>query len=278
MQQKKRLDILLTERGLAPSREKARGLIMAGQVRVDGQRVEKAGTEVAEDAELTIAKDALPFVSRGGLKLDKALKVFPLSLAGRVCADVGASTGGFTDCMLKNGAKHVYALDVGYGQLDWSLRNDERVAVMERRNARFMEPSWFDEAPSFASIDVSFISLRLILPPLVNCLTEQAEVVALIKPQFEAGRAEVGKNGVVRDEAVHARVCTELLRFAAQVGFTPLGLSFSPITGPKGNIEFLLYLGKGEGTSGDKNVSAPDSYPQFAAEIVKQAHKSCINV
>ena len=271
---KVRLDVEMVNRGLCPSREKARALILAGEVRVNGVRADKAGQEIAEAAEITVVEDAIPFVSRGGLKLDKAVRTFPIDLNGRVCADIGASTGGFTDVMLKNGASHVYAIDVGYGQLDWTLRNDPRVTVMERTNARFMEPAWFPVPITFASIDVSFISLRLILPPLMNCLPEGGEVVALIKPQFEAGRAEIGKNGVVRDAAVHERVIREMLSFADQTGFAVRGLSFSPITGPKGNVEFLLYIQK----SCTKNDAGMYKIAEMVPEIVKNAHslgKSC---
>ena len=265
---KVRLDVEMAERGLCPSREKARALILAGVVRVNGIRAEKAGQEIPSDAEVTVVEDAIPFVSRGGLKLDKAIKVFPINLNGRVCADIGASTGGFTDVMLKNGASRVYSIDVGYGQLDWSLRNDPRVTVMERTNARFMTPEWFPDPITFASIDVSFISLRLILPPLFDCLPENGEVVALIKPQFEAGRAEIGKNGVVRDSAVHERVILEMLSFADKTGYSVEGLSFSPITGPKGNIEFLLYITK----SSTKNDSSLHKISDSVPEIVKNAH------
>ncbi len=271
---KVRLDVEMVNRGLCPSREKARALILAGEVRVGGVRAEKAGQEIAQEAEITVIEDAIPFVSRGGLKLDKAIHTFPIDLEGRVCADIGASTGGFTDVMLKNGAKHVYSIDVGYGQLDWSLRNDPRVTVMERTNARFMESAWFSEQISFASIDVSFISLRLILPPLYACLPEGGEVVALIKPQFEAGRSEIGKNGVVRDAAVHERVIREILAFSESIGFTAQGLSFSPITGPKGNVEFLLYISKGC----TKNIPEMHKIQDLIPEVVKNAHllgKSC---
>ncbi len=265
---KVRLDVEMTSRGLCPSREKARALILAGEVRVNGVRAEKAGQEISSDAEIVIVEDAIPFVSRGGLKLDKAVHTFPINLEGRICADIGASTGGFTDVMLKNGAKHVYSIDVGYGQLDWSLRNDPRVTVMERTNARFMTPEWFPEPVTFASIDVSFISLRLILPPLFQSMAEEGEVVALIKPQFEAGRAEIGKNGVVRDTAVHERVIREMLVFAEETGFTVRGLSFSPITGPKGNIEFLLYIQKG----GTKNDATMHKFSEEVPNVVKNAH------
>lgn len=265
---KERLDVAMLERGLAESREKARALIMAGAVTVDGQRADKAGQAVDEATVIEAAGGALPFVSRGGLKLDKALAVFPLSLSDAFCLDIGASTGGFTDCMLQNGARHVVAVDVGYGQLAWKLRNDPRVTVLERTNARHMEPAWFSEPAGFASIDVSFISLRLMLPPLYACLTEGANVVALIKPQFEAGRSEVGKNGVVRDANVHTEVCTRLLSFASEQGYLVRGLSYSPITGPKGNIEFLLWLCK----TCDKNVSPLSDMAAAAAEAVTAAH------
>ena len=265
---KVRLDMEMVRRGLAPSRERARAEIMAGEVRVDGVPARKAGQEIAETSEIVVVGSAIPFVSRGGLKLDKSLRVFPISLTGRVCADIGASTGGFTDVMLQTGASRVYAIDVGYGQLDWSLRNDPRVTVMERTNARNMTPEWFSEPISFASIDVSFISLRLILPPLFHCLSEDGEVVALIKPQFEAGRGEVGKNGVVRDQAVHSRVCREIMSFASNLGFSVKGLSFSPITGPKGNMEFLLYMQK----CSPKNVPELPDFGKLADEIADLAH------
>lgn len=265
---KVRLDVEMVSRGLCPSREKARALILAGEVRVNGIRADKAGQEIAPEAEIAVIEDAVPFVSRGGLKLDKAVHTFPIELDGRTCADIGASTGGFTDVMLKNGAKHVYAVDVGYGQLDWSLRNDPRVTVMERTNARFMTPDWFSDPISFASIDVSFISLRLILPKLYECLPENGEVVALIKPQFEAGRAEIGKNGVVRDPAVHERVIRDMIEFAQRIGFSVAGLSFSPITGPKGNIEFLLYIRK----TGPKNDADFCDFSGLVRETVSNAH------
>lgn len=239
-----RVDLAMVRLGLAPTRERARALVMAGVVYVDGRRVDKAGAPVSDGATIDVREDPMPFVSRGGLKLQKALQVFPIDLTGAFALDIGSSTGGFTDCMLQNGAGHVCAIDVGYGQLDWKLREDARVTVMERTNARYMMPDWFSQLAKFASIDVSFISLRLILPPLWPCLADGGEVVALIKPQFEAGRAEVGKRGVVRDPAVHADVCDGIIRFADGMGFAVRGLSYSPITGPKGNIEFLLYLQK----------------------------------
>ena len=237
-----RVDVALFRRGLAPSRERARALVMAGVVYVDGRRADKAGMPVPEGAAVEVREDPVPFVSRGGLKLQKALGVFGIDLTGAYALDVGASTGGFTDCMLQNGAAHVRAIDVGYGQLDWKLRGDARVTVMERTNARYMEPGWFAQPAAFASIDVSFISLRLILPPLLPCLVPGGTVVALVKPQFEAGRGEVGKRGVVRDPAVHAAVCRQVIGFADGLGYAVRGLSFSPITGPEGNIEFLVHL------------------------------------
>lgn len=241
---KERADVLLTELGLAQSREKARSLIMAGAVYAGEVRVEKPGDMLLSDAELTVREDPNPFVSRGGLKLDKAIKAFDITLDGAVAADIGASTGGFTDCMLKRGATKVYAIDVGYGQLDWRLRNDSRVIVMERTNARNIAPDWFIAPLNFASIDVSFISVKLILPGLFDCLDADGAAVVLVKPQFEAGRGKVGKNGVVRDKSVHSEVILSTGGAALDMGYSILGLDYSPITGPKGNIEFLLYLSK----------------------------------
>lgn len=269
---KTRLDIRMAELGLAPSRERARTMIMEGNVTIDGTPATKAGMPVSEDAVILVRENAMPFVSRGGFKLQKAMEVFPISLNGVVAADIGASTGGFTDCMLQHGADHVYAIDVGYGQLDWKLRSDKRVSVMERRNARFMEKDWFDRTIQFASIDVSFISLRLILPPLYRLLADGGEVVALIKPQFEAGRAEVGKNGVVRDAKVHENVCAAIIAFAVETGFTVAGLSHSPIKGPKGNIEFLLFLKKFSG----KNQIDGTFEAQQIQDVVYAAHMQCI--
>ena len=270
---KKRLDVHMVEAGLAPSRERARAMIMAGEVFVNGHKAEKAGAEVRPEDAVTLQEDPIPFVSRGGLKLDKALKVFPLSLQDKVCLDVGASTGGFTDCMLQNGARHVCALDVGYGQLAWQLRNDPRVTVMERRNARFMEPAWFEGLFDFASIDVSFIYLKLILPPLKACLKESGQVVTLIKPQFEAGRGQVGKNGVVREAAIHRDVCINSIRYAQQLGYRVEDLSFSPITGPKGNIEFLLFLQNGP----DGVPAQTEDFEEKVARVVSDSHRFHIN-
>ena len=245
MSEKKRLDVLLVERGLADTRQKARATIMSGVVFVDGQRADKAGLNLAGDAEIEVRGNALPYVSRGGLKLEKALRAFDLSLDGLVCADIGASTGGFTDCMLQNGARKVYAVDVGYGQLDWRLRCDKRVVCMERTNARYLTREQVPDELDFASVDVSFISLRLILPAVCGLLRDGGHVVCLVKPQFEAGREKVGKKGVVRDPAVHLEVLEHFLTHARDSGFKVLGLTYSPIRGPEGNIEYLGYLEKG---------------------------------
>lgn len=245
MSGKKRLDVLLVERGLAETRQKALSTIMSGVVFVEGRRADKAGLNLAEDAEIEVRGSALPYVSRGGLKLEKAVGVFDLRLAGLVCADIGASTGGFTDCMLQNGARKVYAVDVGYGQLDWRLRGDRRVVCMERTNARYLTREQVPEELDFASVDVSFISLRLILPAVHGLLRDGGRAVCLIKPQFEAGREKVGKKGVVRDPAVHLEVLEQFLINAKDNSFTTLDLSYSPIRGPEGNIEYLGYLEKG---------------------------------
>ena len=246
---KLRLDVALTERNLAPSREKAKALIMAGQVYVDGQKAYKAGETVDDDQTITV-KEELPFVSRGGYKLDKGVKVFGIDLTDKICVDIGASTGGFTDCMLQNGAEKVYAVDVGYGQLAWSLRNDPRVVNMERTNIRYVTDEHIPEKLQFASIDVSFISLSLVLKPCRALMSDDAEVVCLIKPQFEAGREKVGKKGVVRDPAVHLEVLENVLEYIKEAGFIVCGLTFSPIKGPEGNIEYLAYLK----TVGEENI------------------------
>ena len=246
MSNKTRLDVLLTERGLAESRQKAQAIIMAGQVFWEGHRMDKAGASVPEDAKLEIHGQTLRYVSRGGLKLEKAMEVFDLpALQGAVAIDAGASTGGFTDCMLQNGAAKVYAVDVGYGQLAWKLREDPRVVCMERTNARYLTPEQIPDPLDFASIDVSFISLKLILPPLNGLLKDGGHAACLVKPQFEAGREKVGKKGVVRDPAVHLEVLEHFLDHAGDAGFTVLGLTYSPIRGPEGNIEYLGYLEKG---------------------------------
>lgn len=243
-QKKQRLDVLLVEKGLAPSREKAKAIIMAGIVYVDGNKEDKAGTTFPVNAVIEIKGKTLPYVSRGGLKLEKAMQKFPITLSGKVCMDVGSSTGGFTDCMLQNGAKKVYAIDVGHGQLAWKLRNDERVVCMEKTNIRYVVPEDIDELAAFSSIDVSFISLTKVLLPVKNLLTEDGQVVCLIKPQFEAGREKVGKKGVVRDRAVHEEVIRMVMDYASSIDFYPLALDFSPVKGPEGNIEYLLFLSK----------------------------------
>lgn len=239
---KKRLDILLVERGLFESRQKAQATIMSGLVYVDGRKVDKAGNPTGEDASIEVRGKSLKYVSRGGLKLEKAMASFPVTLTDRVAADIGASTGGFTDCMLQNGARKVYAVDVGYGQLAWSLRSDPRVICLERTNARYLTAEQIPEPLDFASIDVSFISLKLILPALRPLMAERGQVVCLVKPQFEAGKEKVGKKGVVRDPAVHLEVLEHFLEHAAQADFHVAGLTYSPIRGPEGNIEYLGYL------------------------------------
>jgi 23S rRNA (cytidine1920-2'-O)/16S rRNA (cytidine1409-2'-O)-methyltransferase len=239
-----RLDLLLVRRGLAPTREKAQGLILAGLVSVGGRRVDKAGAAVTEDAEVAVAGPEHPYVSRGGVKLAAALDAFAIDPAGKVCADVGASTGGFTDCLLQRGALRVYAIDVGYGQLDAKLRADPRVVVLEKVNARFLSREHLPEPPALASMDLSFISVRLVLPALVPLLAPGAAVVVLVKPQFEVGRREVGKGGVVRSEEVHRRVVSALEAFAREGGFEVIGSIPSPIRGAKGNQEYLLGLRK----------------------------------
>ena len=244
MSNKTRLDVLLTEQGLQESRQKAQATIMSGLVFVNGQRVDKPGTAVPNDAKIEIRGNTLKYVSRGGLKLEKAMQKFPITLSGKVCMDVGSSTGGFTDCMLQNGATKVYAIDVGHGQLAWKLRNDERVVCMEKTNIRYVVPEDIDELAAFSSIDVSFISLTKVLLPVKNLLTEDGQGVCLIKPQFEAGREKVGKKGVVRDRAVHEEVIRMVMDYASSIDFYPLALDFSPVKGPEGNIEYLLFLSK----------------------------------
>ena len=244
MANKTRLDVLLVERGLQETRQKAQATIMSGLVFVKGQRVDKPGTAVPNNAEIEVRGNALKYVSRGGLKLEKAMATFPITLEGTICADIGASTGGFTDCMLQNGAAKVYAVDVGYGQLDWKLRSDPRVVCLERTNARYLTREVIPEALDFASIDVSFISLKLIFPALYALLRDGGEVACLIKPQFEAGREKVGKKGVVRDPKVHLEVLENFLTHAKENNFTVLGITYSPIRGPEGNIEYLGYLKK----------------------------------
>lgn len=250
MAAKTRLDVLLVERGFMESRQKAQAVIMSGNVFVAGQRIDKPGTAVPNEAEIEVRGHVLRYVSRGGLKLEKAMKSFPITLEGKICADIGASTGGFTDCMLQNGAAKVYSVDVGYGQLDWKLRNDERVVCMERTNARYLTHEEIPDELDFASIDVSFISLKLIFPALHGILKDGGEIACLIKPQFEAGREKVGKKGVVRDPAVHLEVLENFLVHAKDSGFTVLGITYSPIRGPEGNIEYLGYIKKSDEPAG----------------------------
>lgn len=268
---KERLDVLLLELGYFDSREKAKAAIMAGLVYIGTERVDKAGTKVPRDAAITVKGAPHPYVSRGGLKLEKAIKQFGLNLTDAVMLDIGASTGGFTDCALQHGAAYVYAIDVGYNQLDWSLRQDKRVRVMERTNFRHMTREQMEgPAPGFASIDVSFISLKLILPALAQILQPGGETVALIKPQFEAGREQVGKSGVVRDSAVHASVLREVLTFAHGLGFKLEGLTYSPITGGEGNIEFLAYW-RLSGVEASPSDFITEYMPTLIKETVEQA-------
>lgn len=241
---KERLDVLLVKRNLAGSREKAKAIIMSGIVYVDGQKEDKAGTTFPEDVQIEVRGHTLPYVSRGGLKLEKALKCFDVSVEGKVCTDVGYSTGGFTDCMLQNGAVKVFAIDVGRGQLDWKLRQDDRVVCMEKTNIRYVKPEDLGEPIDFSSIDVSFISLTKVLGPIRDYLTEKGQIVALIKPQFEAGREKVGKKGVVREKSTHLEVISQIISYALSIGFRVLDLTFSPIKGPEGNIEYLVHLEK----------------------------------
>lgn len=265
---KKRIDVLMVEQGLAESRQKAQAIIMAGQVYAGEKRYDKAGVTVDEETVLEIRGQTLRYVSRGGLKLEKAMKCFPITLSGKVAADIGASTGGFTDCMLQNGAEKVYAVDVGYGQLAWSLRSDPRVICLERTNARYLTTEQIPEPLDFASIDVSFISLKLILPALRTLMKEDGQVVALIKPQFEAGKEKVGKKGVVRDPAVHLEVLEQFLVHAAEAEFTVKGIDFSPIRGPEGNIEYLGYLcaEQGETEYGDLKDLVTRSHGELEGE------------
>lgn len=241
---KERLDVLLFSRGFAESREKAKAIIMSGNVFVNGEREDKAGSTFDEKVEIVVKGHTLKYVSRGGLKLEKAMANFGVITEGKVCMDVGSSTGGFTDCMLQNGAVKVYAVDVGHGQLDWKLRQDERVVCMEKTNIRYVQPEDIADKIDFSSIDVSFISLTKVLLPVKNLLKEDGQIVCLIKPQFEAGREKVGKKGVVREKSVHVEVIERVIAYAISIGFEILNLEFSPIKGPEGNIEYLLYLQK----------------------------------
>lgn len=241
---KERLDVLLVSRGLAPSREKAKTMIMEGNVFVNNNREDKAGSTFADDCKIEIHGNTLKYVSRGGLKLEKAMTHFGITLDGKVCMDIGASTGGFTDCMLQNGASKVYSVDVGYGQFAWKLRQDPRVVCMEKTNIRYVTPEDIDDALDFASVDVSFISLTKVLGPARALLKDNGQMVCLIKPQFEAGREKVGKKGVVRDKAVHEEVINKVIDFALEIGFSIHNLEYSPIKGPEGNIEYLVYIEK----------------------------------
>ena len=261
---KKRLDVLVTERGLAESRQKAQALIMAGQVFSEERRMDKAGMPVAEDIPLEVRGQTLRYVGRGGLKLEKAMESFPIDLTDQITADIGASTGGFTDCMLQNGAKKVYSVDVGYGELAWKLRSDDRVVVLERTNARYLDREQVPDELDFASIDVSFISLRLIFPAVHDLLKENGHVVSLIKPQFEAGREFVGKKGVVRDPKVHLMVLEQYLENAAAAGFSVKGITYSPITGQEGNIEYLGFLEKGAGRNEEIDLQS----------IIEESHRA----
>ncbi|MDQ0149254.1 TlyA family RNA methyltransferase [Eubacterium multiforme] len=250
-EKKERLDVLLVDKGIIQSRERAKAHIMEGKIFVDGQRVDKAGAKIKVTSNIEFRGDAIPYVSRGGLKLEKAMKEFPIILEDKVCMDIGASTGGFTDCMLQNGAKKVFAVDVGYGQFAWKLRTDERVVCMERTNIRYVTPEDIGEKLDFASIDVSFISLKTIMPATVNLLKDNGEVVALIKPQFEAGRDKVGKKGVVREESTHKEVVNSIINYLLENDLNVLGVSYSPIKGPEGNIEYLVYFTKDKEKSSD---------------------------
>lgn len=264
---KERLDVLLVNRNLAPSREKAKAIIMAGNVYVDGQREDKAGSTFPVDVKIEVKGEKLKYVSRGGLKLEKAMEIFPIDLDGKICMDVGSSTGGFTDCMLQNGASKVYAVDVGTNQLAWQLRQDKRVISMEKTNTRYLTRDKIQDDISFASIDVSFISLTKVLLPVKNLMTPDGELVCLIKPQFEAGREKVGKKGVVRDKKVHMEVIEEVASYSAETGFDCLGITYSPIKGPEGNIEYLLYLRKANDTTGQRLKS------DEIESVVLQAHE-----
>lgn len=264
---KERLDVLLVEQGYAASREKAKAIIMSGIVYVDGQKEDKAGATFLSTVKIEVKGATLKYVSRGGLKLEKAMNQFGISLEDKICMDVGASTGGFTDCMLQNGAKKVFSVDVGHGQLDWKLRQDERVVCMEKTNIRYVTKEGIKEELDFASIDVSFISLTKVLGPVSDLLKENGQIVCLIKPQFEAGREKVGKKGVVRDKKVHYEVVEQIVTFAKEHGLKPLHLEFSPIKGPEGNIEYLLQI--------EKTKVEPDYEIPFSIdEVIKKSHET----
>ena len=268
---KERLDVLMVQKNLAESREKAKALIMSGIVYVNGQKEDKAGTAFEETALIEVRGSTLKYVSRGGLKLEKAMTHFGAQLEGKICMDVGASTGGFTDCMLQNGAVRVYSVDVGHGQLAWKLRNDERVVCMEKTNIRYVTPEDIPDAIQFASIDVSFISLTKVLGPVRALLEEKGQVVCLIKPQFEAGREKVGKKGVVRERSVHLEVIEMVISFALSIGFKVLNLEYSPIKGPEGNIEYLLHLEK---CADGEMPEAPEETCPRPENVVELAHSA----
>ncbi|NBH84975.1 TlyA family RNA methyltransferase [bacterium C-53] len=267
---KERLDVLLVKRGLSESREKAKALIMEGSVFVKGQREDKPGAVFDESSVIEIKGKTLRYVSRGGLKLEKAMQVFPVSLTGKVCMDIGASTGGFTDCMLQNGASRVYSIDVGYGQLSWKLRQDARVVCMEKTNFRYVTREQVPEEIDFASVDVSFISLTKILSPAYELLKQGGEMACLIKPQFEAGREKVGKKGVVRDAKVHEEVIEKVITYAESIGFSVQGLDFSPVRGPEGNIEYLLFIRR----PAERETAGMQAADQLISVIVTAAHES----
>ena len=269
MAEKIRLDVAVFEGGYAPSREKAKAIIMAGQVYVNNQKADKAGMTISTDDKLEVRGNSLKYVSRGGLKLEKAMKAFPIELNDKNCMDVGASTGGFTDCMLQNGAKRVYSIDVGYGQLAWKLRTDERVVNLERTNFRYVTNEQVKDVIDFASVDVSFISLKHILPVLHNLLGNGASAVCLIKPQFEAGKDKVGKKGVVRDMSVHIEVVENVIQMCVSNGFAVKGLSYSPIKGPEGNIEYLIYIEKADDNTIDSSVNVIETVKLSHGELDK---------
>lgn len=263
---KQRLDILMVKKGLVQTREKAKKTILAGVVFVNGQRIDKAGALVNPEDEIIVKENPIPYASRGGLKLEKAIETFNIPVKNKIYMDVGASTGGFTDCLLKNGALKVYSIDVGYGQLAWELRQDPRVVVMERTNIRYLKPEDLEDVPQGAVIDVSFISLKLVLPVVREILAEDSHIVALIKPQFEAGKEKVGKNGVVRDPDIHKQVLYDILTWCLESGFVVEGLTFSPVKGPKGNIEFLLHIRKNE------NIQETFDINEIVSKVVDEAY------
>lgn len=271
---KERLDVLLVKRVMAESREKAKAIIMTGKVFVNGQREDKAGSTFPEDVQIEIHGTPMKYVSRGGYKLEKAIDLWQVPLDDRICMDVGSSTGGFTDCMLQNGAKKVYAIDVGTNQLAWKLRQDDRVVSMEKTNIRYVTHEEVEDEIAFSSIDVAFISLTKVLTPVRDLLEEHGQVVCLVKPQFEAGREKVGKKGVVRDKKVHLEVVCDVMTYAISIGFQVLALSFSPIKGPEGNIEYLLYIEKGAEERNQEEARAffEENYLELAKSVVNEAH------